>query len=285
MDALHPAPGRTVVVYEQRKSGFPPVREYFRATWERRPLIWAMTRTEVQAENYSTVLGQLWIVLNPLLLAGVYLLVRAIIRPMGTPAERNDLIAHLVMGVFFFSFTSDSLNSGARAILGNKQMILNTAFPRGVFPLSAVLKAILDFIPMLVVYFGLHVALGQPLTWVVVYVPLMVAIQAVFNLGCICFFSAMSVFFRDTINILRYVTRVWLFATPVLYTVSEIPSNMAPYLRWNPLYPFFGALEQIFNGEQPSLGYVLAAAAWALVAIVGGTIVFLARERDFALRF
>jgi teichoic acid transport system permease protein len=285
MDAGHSAQTRHVTVYERTKTGFPRIGPYVRSTWERRPLIWAMTRTEIRAENYNTVFGQLWIVLNPLFLAAVYLLVRMIIRPMGSPAERNALISHLVMGVFFFTFTSDALTSGARAILGNKHMILNTAFPRAVFPLTALSKALLDFIPMVIVYLGLHTLLGQPNSWYLAYLPLLIGMQAVFNLGCVFLFSALSVFFHDTINFLRYVTRLWLFATPVLYTVSEIPANLQPILRWNPLYPFFGALEQIFDGQPPGVGYLLAAGAWAAVALVVGVLLFLSRERDFALRF
>ena len=56
------------------------------------------------------------------------------------------------------------------------------------------------------------------------------------------------VFFRDTGGFLPYVTKIWLYVTPVLYFVREIPPKLLVYLRWNPLYPSFAALEQIFDG-------------------------------------
>jgi hypothetical protein len=56
------------------------------------------------------------------------------------------------------------------------------------------------------------------------------------------------------------------------------------YLVWNPLYPFYAALEQIFRAQFPSAGYLLAATAWAVVFFVFGLILFLAKERDFAIR-
>ena len=74
------------------------------------------------------------------------------------------------------------------------------------------------------------------------------------------------------------------YVTPALYFVREIPPNLLVYLRWNPLYPSFAALEQIFNAKMPSPVYLLAASAWALGFFLFGAVVFLARERDFAVR-
>jgi teichoic acid transport system permease protein len=92
------------------------------------------------------------------------------------------------------------------------------------------------------------------------------------------------VFFRDTGGFLPYITRIWLYVTPVLYFVHEIPPKLLVYLRWNPLYPSYGALEQIFRARFPSPVYLFAAGAWALGFFLVGSIVFLARERDFAVR-
>ena len=75
-----------------------------------------------------------------------------------------------------------------------------------------------------------------------------------------------------------------MYITPVLFATYEIPPNLKTYLQWNPLYPVFAALEQIFTGQMPSTGYLLGGAAWALVACVGGSIIFLSREREFAVR-
>ena len=64
----------------------------------------------------------------------------------------------------------------------------------------------------------------------------------------------------------------------------EIPPKLLVYLRWNPLFPTFAALEQVFLGRWPSQGYLLASVAWAVGFFLLGAVVFLARERDFAVR-
>jgi teichoic acid transport system permease protein len=109
-------------------------------------------------------------------------------------------------------------------------------------------------------------------------------ILTLFNLGLGLLFAPLMVFFRDTSGFLPYVTRIWLYITPVLFFIIEIPPKLLVYLRWNPLFPTFAALEQVFLGKWPSQGYLLASLAWAVGFFLLGAIVFLARERDFAVR-
>jgi teichoic acid transport system permease protein len=150
--------------------------------------------------------------------------------------------------------------------------------------LVSILKSLLDFLPTIAVYFVLHFILGQPFGLSLLALPLLIAIQTVFNTGLAMLFAPLMVFYRDTAGFLPYTTRLWLYMTPALYSIREIPPGLKTYLRWNPLYPLFGALEQVFGGRFPSAGYVLGASAWAFGIFFVGVVAFLARERDFAVR-
>ena len=279
-----PATVDPVEVYVPTVTGLPPLRPYLRAIWERRPFMWAMARTQLKAEHYGSVIGQAWLILDPLILAFIYLLLRSVVRPLGDPAERAFLISHLIMAVFFFHYTNRTLQQGASCIEKNKQMILNTSVPRGTFPLVTMIRAVLDFLPTLAVYFVIHALLGQPFGISLAWLPVFFVLQTLFTLGCILFFAPLLVFFRDTGGFLPYTTRIWLFTTPVLYTASEIPENIRWLLIWNPLYPFFAAYEQVFQDQAVSVGYLSAAAAWTVGILLLGAFVFLVRERDFAVR-
>jgi teichoic acid transport system permease protein len=275
---------RNVTVYEPTVTGLPPLGPYLRGIWDRRPFIWHLSRTELKARHYDTAIGQFWLILEPLVMAGVYYLLRTVIRPIGT-VDRNAVLSHIIWAVFFFRFVAGCLQVGAKSVLGNKQMILNTSFPRAIFPIVAVVVGFLDFIPTIGIYLVLHGLLHQPFGLALITLPLIVAILTVFALGVALLFAPLTVFFRDVNAILPYITQIWLYATPVLYSVSEIPPNLLPLLRLNPLYPFYGALGQVFNAQWPSPVYLLAATAWALVSFFVGAVVFLVRERDFAIRF
>jgi ABC-type polysaccharide/polyol phosphate export permease len=277
-------PYRIPTVYEATATGLPPLRSYFVELWGRRRFVWHLARSDLKAEHYDSAIGQLWVILDPLLLAAVYFLLRTVVRPAGSGPGRNAIIAHLVWAVFVFTFVSNSMMAGARSLLNGRALILNSSFPRAVLPITAIVKAVFDFLPTLLVYFLFHVALGQPFGTSLVVLPLIVVILAVMSLGLGLLFAPLMVFYRDTGGFLPYVTKIWLYVTPALYFVREIPPNLLVYLRWNPLYPSFAALEQIFNARMPSPVYLLAASAWALGFFLLGAVVFLARERDFAVR-
>ncbi len=272
-------------VHEPTVTGIPPVRPYLRELRTRGPLIWHMARSQLKSEHYDTVFGQVWIVLNPLLLAAVYYLLRSVIRPMGDASQRALLVSHLIWALFFFYFVQRSVQAGARCILANRQMIMNTSFPRAIFPIAAVIKGFLDFVPTIVVYFGMHALLGQPFGLGLVCIPLIVGMLAVFTLGCALILAPLTVFFRDMTSFIPYLIKVWLYMSPILYRVAEIPENLSFWLRLNPLYPMFAALEQIFTGGWPSPVYLVVFAAVSVAFFLVGAAVFMVRERDFATRF
>ena len=278
------AVSRPPTVYEPTVTGLPALRPYLAALRDRRRLMWHLARTDLKAEHYDTAIGQLWVVLDPLLTAAVYFLFRSVVKPPGSAANRSLILSHLVWGVFFFTYTNKAIMSGARSILGGRQLILNASFPRAALPIVSILKSVLDFVPTLLVYFVFHAILGQPFGLPLLMLPVLILLQTVFNMGFGMLLAPLMVFYRDTGGFLPYVTRLWLYLTPVLYSIAEIPSSLKAVLRYNPLYPLFGALEQTFTGSFPSSGYVLGFAAWAFGFFFLGAITFLARERDFAVR-
>jgi len=273
-----------VTVYAPTVTGLPPMRAYLAGLWERRPLMWHLTRTDLKGQHFDTAFGQIWIILDPLLLAAVYYLLRSVVRPIGNAEARQLLIAHLVMGIFFFYYTRNSAMDGARSIVGNKQLVLNTSFPRAVFPIVSVMKAFCDFMPTLIVYFLLHWLLGQPFGVPLVLLPAVIVVLTIFNLGCAFFFAPLNVFFRDTQGFLPYIFRVWLYVSPILFLIPEIPDDKLIFFQLNPLYAFYAVLEPIWQGEWPSWGWAGIAVAWAVGAFVIGSVTFLIRERDFAIR-
>jgi teichoic acid transport system permease protein len=275
---------REPTVYEPTVTGLPPLREYWHSLLERRPLMWHLARSDLKAEHYGTVLGQVWIILDPLLLAAVYYLLRTVVRPIGNnPNLRNALISHLMWALFFFRYTTACFSTGARSVVNAKNLILNTSFPRAIFPLVSVLKAFLDFLPTMGIYAIFHVLLRQPITTALLWIPFIIMLQTAFNLGLAFLFAPLTVFFRDTAGFIPYMTQIWLYTSPVLYRVSEIPANAKTLLKLNPLYPMYAALEQIFTGHPPSMGYLLVFGAWAFGLLIVGVVVFLAREGDFAI--
>ena len=269
-------------VFEPHRIGLPPLRPYLRDLWERRQFAYELARTNLRSQHFNTALGQLWLVLNPLLLALVYFLLVEIIV---AGARGPEFLAHLMLGLFAFRFMSGSLKQGARSIVGGGRLILNTAFPRILLPLASVLTGFMRFLPTLLVYAVMHgiaeLPVGPHLLWVL---PIFVEL-VLFTAGATMLVAAVQVYFRDLTSFLPYLTRIWLYASPVLYYASEVPERYQFILTINPLYPVLASLSDVVDeGGTPSAGLLLAGLAWGIGALIVGSLYFVSREREFAVR-
>jgi ABC-type polysaccharide/polyol phosphate export permease len=269
-------------VYEAHRVGLPPLGTYLHDAWHRRQFAREMSRTELRAQHFNTALGQLWLVLNPLLLTLVYFVLVDILRH-GTRGA--DFFAHLMIGLFAFHFFSQAVQQGTKSVVGGGKLILNTAFPRVLLPLSSVRSAFVRFLPTLPIYAVVHVATGIPIRVQILWAIPIFALLMLFTAGVTILLSATQVYFRDVKSFLPYVMRVWMYASPVLYYLHEVPKN----LRWintiNPLAPTLGAWsEAITEGKAPSAGLLLGALAWGVGAVLVGGLFFISREREFAVR-
>lgn len=274
---------RPVTVWEPYHRGLPPLRPYLQQVWRRRRFAFHMARSELKARHFDTLFGQIWTVLNPLLLALVYFLLLGVI--VQSDRGNPDYLAFLIANLFAFYFTRNSLGVGASSVVSGGGLIMNAAFPRALLPLSSVLSALLMYLPTLLVYAVIHLVTGQTLSTALLLVPVIVAVQTVFNYGLALFAAASTVYFRDFSSFLPYALRIWLYMSPILYAIEDVPPQLVPLLMVNPMYPILGVWQDvIINGVIPGLPLMAAAVAWATFALVIGGWLFLSREREFAIR-
>ena len=237
-------------VYEPHKIGLPPLRPYVRELWRRREFAREMARTNLRAQHFNTAFGQLWLVLNPLLLACVYFLLVYILR--GAGSRGMDFFAHLLAGLFAYYFISDSIRLSVKSVTGGGRLILNTAFPRALLPLAGVITAFMRFLPTLVIYIPVHIVAGLPvdqhLLWLIPLIFLMFVMAA----GAGMLVSALQVYFRDVKNFLPYFLRVWLYSSPVLYYADEVPDGLQWILYVNPLGGLLTAWSDVLDPGRQS---------------------------------
>ena len=270
--------------YGPHRAGLPPLVPYFRELWARREFASEMSKATLRGAHINTAFGQLWLILNPLLLAGVYYLLVTIIR------QRHDplLFTHLTLALFAFTMMQSAASTGATSVTGSGRLLINTAFPRLLIPLSAVRTAFWRFLPTIPVYLIFHVIFQ--LTWhprmiVSLY---FLGTMVVFSMGLAALFATCQVYFRDTSNFLPYVLRLWMHLSPVLW-LPEMLSGMGPAMQFivqlTPMYPMLTGYANLLQDEAiPPLWMWLAAAAWAIGAVLVGFLFFISREREFAVR-
>ena len=270
-------------VYVPHSVGLPPLGSYMRELWRRREFAMELARTKLREQNFDTVFGQLWLVLNPMLLALVYFILVDILR--ASDSRNSEFFAHLVAGLFAFMIIHNAMTVGVRSVTKGGRLILNSAFPRALLPLSAVITSFMRFIPTFVIYIPIHLASGLPVTANLLWVIPILALLLLVASGLAMLVAAAQVYFRDLSNFLPYALRIWLYVSPVLYYADEVPPRYQWLLDVNPVGGLLTAWSDVLNaGNAPQLESMLLGLAWGLGLFAAAGLFFLSREREFAVR-
>ena len=270
-------------VFVPHSVGLPPLGSYIHELWRRREFAFELARTKLREQNFDTAFGQLWLVLNPLLLALVYFLLVDILR--ASDSRNSEFFAHLVAGLFAFMFIHNAMTVGVRSVTKGGRLILNSAFPRALLPLSAVITAFMRFLPTIIIYIPIHIASGLPVNANLLWCLPIVALFLLTASGLAMLVAAAQVYFRDLSNFLPYALRIWLYVSPVLYYADEVPQRYKWMLDLNPLAGLLTAWSDVLiAGNPPDAAAMLQGLAWGIGIFVAAGLFFLSREREFAVR-
>jgi ABC-type polysaccharide/polyol phosphate export permease len=268
-------------VYEPFRAGLPKLGKYWKSLWSRRTFISEYSKSELREQHFDSVFGQLWLVLNPLLLSGVYFILIVII---GGTTDSSRYV-HLTASLFLFYLVANSLTGGVKSITAGQRLILNTAFPRIMLPISAVVIAIFKFIPTLIVFIVIKAVMGSPFSIEMLWAVPVLLITLFLALGLAITISCINVYFRDIASFLPYLTRTLLYLSPILYEASALNPNLKALEFVNPLFPILDSWSRaLVQGEVPQTSSMLQGLAWAIGIFFIGTYFFLSREREFAVR-
>src|SRR2546425_4373069 len=257
-----------------------------RALVDRRELLIDFAWRELAARSKGSVRGFAWNFVNPLLQLIVFWLLFAVIlrtRPVPASGEQPYAI-FLFVGLLPWTFLATSLQSGASAILANGPLVKKVRMPLQVLPAASVLSALANFLLSLVVLFAVLAIFGPRHPEGLVWIPLLIALQIVMNLGFAYLLSALAVFFRDVQHILGILLLAWYFLTPVLFSVSILADKpeQLRLLYLNPMTAIIVAYQRaLLDGLGPEWDALAYSAGVAIVLFVVGFWYFDRAKDDF----
>lgn len=254
--------------------------KFIKELWQYREMIVSLVKRDLKSRYKGSILGFLWMFLNPLLQLGVYTVVFSIIMRMDIEKYYLFLFVALVPWIFF----STCLGGGTTVIFGQQDMVKKIYFPREVLPIAFVtsqfVNMLLSFIVILAVVF-LNNIIIEPIAWLCL--PLIMIIEYILSLGITLIASALTVYFRDLEHILGIVSMAWMYLTPVLYPVDRVPEGFLPLLNLNPMTPITIAYRDIlYYGKAPHMNTLLSAAILGVIVLVMGRVAFSKLQRGFA---
>jgi len=261
----------------------PPLHN-LRKLWDSRELLLLLTWREIKIRYKQSIIGLAWAILMPAIIVAAGVLVRVgLTQVVGGHVTLADVSSVMVRAVPW-TFFAGALRVGTNSLVANPSLVTKIAFPKEVFPLSAVLSNGFDFlIAASVVVLGLLVTGWQPSPEALWFLPTL-AVLAMLTTGLAMLLSALNLFYRDVKYIVEVLLTYAIFVTPVLFPAS-MAGRWESYLLLNPMAPLLESLADCLVGHRtPQLGWLGYSAVFSVVALVGGYRVFKWLEVQFAER-
>ena len=237
--------------------------------------LFAVALKQLVSRDFKTkykrsVLGVLWSFLNPLLTMMVQYIVFSTLFKSDIP----NFSVYLLTGIVCFSFFSEATTMSLTSIVGNASLITKVYVPKYIYPLTRVMSSTINFGLSLIPLLFVLIITRTPIRSAILLLPFGVGCLFALALGVGMLLAAAMVFFRDTQFLWGVVSMLWMYATPIFYPESIIPSNFMVIYKMNPLYHIIRFIRIILiDGISPEpKAYALALLVSFVPLLIGATV-------------
>lgn len=254
----------------------------FSAVWQRRNLLYFLALRDLKVRYKQTLLGVIWVVLQPLLVMVVFTIVFGVLARM--PSEGFPYPIYYFCALVPWQLVANSFGEASVSLISNQNLITRIYFPRLIFPLAAVLARLADFVICLTVLFGILLFYRIPITITIAALPIFIIVALASGLGVGLWLAALNIRYRDVRQMLPFITQFWFFVSPIAYSASLIPESWRFLYSLNPMVGIIGGFRwALLGGADSGLDQsLLLSGTVVLVILVTGLYYFRCAERDIA---
>lgn len=245
-----------------------------------RHLVMNLISRDLKVKYRRSMLGFLWSILNPLLMA---LVINAVFQNL----FRFDIeyfIVYYLTGSLIFNFMTEATTGSLTSVIGASSLIKKVYIPKYIFPLE---KCLFAFVNMLFSSFAVIIVIlikRMPVhfTALLFFYPMICVL--IFSLGLSLILASMNVFFRDIGHLYTVWTVAWMYLTPIIYPASILPNSIRMIMQLNPMYYYVTYFRDVvMYGNVPSLATHLICIIYAFLFLAVGLIVFKRKQDKFIL--
>lgn len=248
-------------------------------------LIWLFFKRNYTTRYKQTVLGPLWLIINPLITVLLYSFVFGSLAGLST-GNVPQIVFYLCSNALW-KFFSTSLIETSNTFTANAGMMGKVYFPRLVMPISSVITGALDLaiqIVMLAVIMGVYLIAGVrfDLGVTILLAPIIILQVGMLGLGCGIIIAALTTKYRDLVVLVGFGVQLWMYVTPVVYTAGIIPQKYMILYMLNPMSPVIECWRSVVIGSGAFLwNYWLISWMITIATLVIGVILFSRVEKNF----
>jgi len=270
-------PDKPVVVIEPRAWLVPDLHEL----WAYRELLYFLMWRDVKVRYKQTVLGILWVVLQPLMMMLVFAFLFG--RMAGIKSDGIPYSLFAYAGLLPWTFFASAVNAAGNSVVNSAGLITKVYFPRMLVPAAAVGATLVDFavsfVPLAIMMIFWRVRLTSQL----LLLPIFIVMLVILALGVGMWMAALNTKYRDIRLALPFLLQLWFFASPIIYPSSLVEGKLSWLLALNPMAGIIEGFRGSLYGHRPfdwpAIGYAGVA---AILILVYATYNYKRAERQFA---
>lgn len=259
----------------------PPFVDEFVQLFRYRDLVLLMAGNILKNRYKRSMLGILWMLLNPLLQTIVLAVAFGTLFKSALP----HYPVYLLSGLLAWSFITQTTQYAMGVMATGSGLLKRIYIPRATYVVAVVSNGLVNFLVSVLPLALIVLVFQHPVSTSWLFLPISILILAMFTLGLALLLSAASVFFNDSIDIYQIVIQAGFFLTPIMYPPSVLPETLS---GWMVLNPFFLMIElfraPIYIGTIPNAGLITATIALASVTLLAGWAVFTRKADQLAYR-
>ncbi|TAK45726.1 MAG: ABC transporter permease [Saprospiraceae bacterium] len=253
--------------------------------WRYRDLLMLFVKRDIAQVYKQTILGPLWFFIQPIITTVVFTVVFG--KMAEIPTDGIPPVLFYLSGITFWNFFAESLNKASTVFRDNQNIFGKVYFCRLVLPLSIVINNLvklgiqLTMFLLFYFYFLVTNPLIQPNLYALLF-PVLVLTTAGLALGFGLIITSLTAKYRDLLFLIQFGIQLWMFATPIIYPLSEVPAGRQIYAVLNPMTAVIETFKYGFLGEGTfSWLYLGYSTGFMLIIVIAGIISFNRIEKTF----
>ena len=269
-----------------------PTRGWFHLNlaevWRYRDLLFVLVHRDFVAKYKQTILGPAWFVIQPLLMTVVFTVIFGKIAKI--PTDGLPPMLFYLAGLLGWNYFAQVFQSTSGTLVINAGLFGKVYFPRLVVPLSAVISNFFAFglqlATLLAVwaYFKLFTGAGALFGFSsgIVWLPLVLLQVAALSLGAGLWLTALTAKYRDFTFLSGFIIQLWMYATPVIYPLSQIPEKWQWAAVLNPMAMPVEVIKYMFLGQGTIIpAYLALSVGVTVLLLLSGVLIFNKVEKTF----
>jgi lipopolysaccharide transport system permease protein len=253
--------------------------------WRYRDLLLMLVKKDYVTFYKQTILGPIWFFVQPILTTIIYVLLFGQIAKLST--DGSPQIPFYLAGITIWNYFSEALTKTSTVFKDSAHIMGKVYFPRLIMPLSIVVSGLMRF----AIQFALFIAVVlyytfikdtiHPNIWILA-TPFLILLMAALSLGLGMIFSSLTTKYKDLVFLLTFGIQLFMYATPVVYSITSIPDRYRWILNANPLTGIFECFRYAFlgSGSFDPFSLVLSTIVTVLILIIG-VVIFNKVEKSF----